>query len=108
MHIQHFEKGLHYTDRELLIVAKKLGKLASYCSTLKDEGSWIRVEAERRPTKKASDEMKVMITVHLPKKMLRAESRKDNVIEALDRCTEKLEIQIHKYKEKQMTLKKKG
>lgn len=99
MHIEHYEKGLHYTDRELLLLAKKLGKMATYCSRLKDASSVIRVEAERRPTKKARDEVKVMIAVELPGKVLHAESLKATVIEAIDRCVEKLEPQLIRYKE---------
>ncbi len=99
MHIEHFEKGLRYSDKELMIVAKKIGKLATHCSRLKDEASVIRVEAERRDTKKAQDEVKVMITVELPKKQFRAESRKQAVIEAFDRAVEKMEPQLMKYKE---------
>jgi ribosomal subunit interface protein len=102
MHIEHFEKGIRYSDRELLLLARKLGKMATYCSRLKDEASVIRVEAERRPTKKAQDEVKVMITVELPRKVLRAESRKGTVVEAVDRCVEKLEPQLLKYKEVHM------
>ncbi|HVW66285.1 MAG TPA: ribosome-associated translation inhibitor RaiA [Candidatus Peribacteraceae bacterium] len=99
MNIEHFEKGLTYNDRELLFVARKLGKLATHCSRLKDESSVIRVEAERRETKKTRDETKVMITVELPQKMMRAESRKATFLEAFDRAVEKLEPQLVKYKE---------
>ncbi|NOS67874.1 MAG: hypothetical protein HOO67_05960 [Candidatus Peribacteraceae bacterium] len=99
MNIQHFEKGISYNDQELLIFAKKIGKLATYCKKLKDEDSMIRVEAERRPTKKNRDQVKVTVTVDLPKKILRAESRRNKVIEALDRVVEKLEPQIKRYKE---------
>lgn len=99
MHIEHFEKGLKYTDKELLSVARKLGRLATYCGKLKDEASFIRVEAEGRPTKKQSDSIKVMITVELPKKVLRGESRKASIVEAFDRAAEKLEPQLIRYKE---------
>ncbi|MEQ1849298.1 MAG: HPF/RaiA family ribosome-associated protein [Candidatus Peribacteraceae bacterium] len=99
MNVEHFEKGLHYSDQDLILLATKIGKLATYCKKLKDEGSWIRVEAERRDTKKASDQTKVMITVHLPKKMLRVESRKLKALDAVDSCIEKLEKQIKSYKE---------
>lgn len=99
MHIEHFEKGVRYTDKELLILARKLGKLATYCRRLKDEASVIRVEAERRETKKESDEVKVMINVQLPGKLFRSESRKKSVTEAVDRAIEKLEPQLLKYKE---------
>jgi ribosomal subunit interface protein len=100
MNIQHFEKDLHYSDKELMILARKIGKLATYCKRLKDEASFIRVEAERRETKKDRDQVKVMITVELPQKQLRAESRRNKVIDALDRCIEKLEPQLKRYKEK--------
>jgi ribosomal subunit interface protein len=99
MNIQHFEKGLHYTDKDLLYVAKKLGKLATFCRRIKDEASFIRVEAERRDTKKDRDQVKVMITIQLPGKVLRAESRRQQVVDALDRALEKMEPQIKKYKE---------
>lgn len=99
MNVQHFEKGLSYSDRELLTLARKIGKLATYCKKLKNEESSIRVEAERRETKKNRDQVKVMITVELPRKMLRAESRRNKVIDALDRAIEKLEPQLKKYKE---------
>ncbi len=99
MHVEHFEKGVRYNDQELILLAKKVGRLATYCRRLKDEGSSIRVEAERRDTKKARDEVKVMITVYLPQKTLRAESRKFDALDAVDSCIEKLEPQIKRYKE---------
>ncbi len=99
MNVQHFEKGLHYSDRDLILLAKKIGRLATYCKLLKDAASLIRVEAERRPTKKNKDQVKVTITVDLPRKQLRAESRRKSPIDAVDRCIEKLEPQIKRYKE---------
>lgn len=99
MNIQHFEKGFQYTDRDLLWMARKIGKLATYCRRVKDEGSSIRVDAELRRTQKQKDTIKIVITVDLPKKTLRAESRKSTVQEAVDRCIEKLEPQLKKYKE---------
>lgn len=100
MHVEHFEKGIRYNDQELLLLAKKIGRLATYCQRLKDEGSSIRVEAEKRDTKKDRDQVKVMITVHLPGTVLRAESRKFKALDAVDSCMEKLESQIKRYKEK--------
>ena len=99
MHVQHFEKGVRYNDQELILLAKKIGRLATYCRFLKDEGSSIRVEAERADTKKHRDQVMVTVTVLLPKKVLRAESRKFNALDAVDRCIEKLEEQIKWYKE---------
>lgn len=99
MNIQHFEKGFHYTDRQLLHIAKKLGKMATYCKRLKDEASSIRIDAEHRNTEKKRDAMKVMVTVSLPNKVLRAESRRPEVTEAVDRCVDKLQPQLEKYKE---------
>lgn len=99
MHIEHFEKGIRYNDKELLILARRIGKMATYCGRLKDESSVIRVEAERRESKKQNDSVKVMITITLPQKVLRAESRKKTAVEALDRVVEKLEPQLLKYKE---------
>lgn len=99
MHVEHFEKGVRYSADDLILLAKKLGRLATYCRFLKDEGSKIRVEAEQRDTKKSRDQVKVMITVSLPGKVLRAESRKFTALEATDSCIEKLEEQIKRYKE---------
>lgn len=99
MNVQHFEKGFHYTDRQMLTIVRKIGKLATFCRSVKDEGSYIRLEAERRDTKKDRDQVKVTVTVQLPKKILIAESRRSDVIEAVDRCTEKLEPQLKKYKD---------
>lgn len=100
MHIEHYEKGLRYSDRELLLLARKLGKLATYCKKLKDEASVIRVEAARAPTKKKQDEVMVTITVELPRARLQATSRKQAAIEAVDRAVEKIEPQLLRYKEK--------
>ncbi len=80
-------------------MARKIGKLATYCKRLKNEDSLIRVEAESLPTKKERDAVTVMVTVDLPKAQMRAESRKDTALDALDRCIEKLEPQIKRYKE---------
>ncbi|MBI3332364.1 HPF/RaiA family ribosome-associated protein [Candidatus Peregrinibacteria bacterium] len=99
MNVQHFEKGLHYSDREFLLLAKKIGRLATYCERLKDEASWIRIDADRRPTEKAQDRIKVTITVELPKAAFRVESRRSTALRAIDRCIEKLEPQIKRYKE---------
>ncbi len=99
MNVQHFEKGLHYNDQDLIMLARKIGKLATYCKRLKNEDSWIRVEAERRSTQKKRDQVKVMITVELPHKILRAESRRPLALDAMDRCVDKLEPQIKRYKE---------
>ncbi len=100
MNIQHFEKGLHYSDKDLMVFAKKIGKLATYCKRLKNEDSMIRIEAERRDTKKDRDQVKVMLTVELPGAELRAESRRPKVLDALERAIEKIEPQIKRYKEK--------
>jgi ribosomal subunit interface protein len=99
MRILHFEKNVFYNDRELILLARKIGKLATYCQCLKDASSCIRMEAERRSTKKDRDAVKVMVQVDLPHKILRAESRRDTALNALDRCIEKLEPQIKRYKE---------
>lgn len=99
IHVEHFEKGVIYSEKDLLVLARKIGKLATYCKFVRDEASSIRVESESRDTKKASDEVKVMITVRLPHKVLRADSRKGTALEALDRTIEKLEPQLVKYKE---------
>jgi len=100
MHIEHFEKGLRYSDRELLLLARKLGKLATYCKKLKDDALVIRVEADRRPTKKKQDEVTVTVTIELPRARLQAVSRKQAVIDAVDRAVEKIEPQVLRYKEK--------
>jgi ribosomal subunit interface protein len=102
MQIEHFEKGVRYTDKELLQVARRIGKMATYCSRLKDESSIIRVEAEHLPTKKQADEVHVMITVALPQKTFRSESRKAAILEAFDRAVEKLEPQLIEYKERRL------
>ncbi len=102
MNIQHVEKGFHYSDKELVKIAKKIGKLATYCKKIKDESSYIRVDAERRDTEKKRDAIKVAMTVSLPGKVLRAESRRDESLEAVDRCIEKLKTQVLKYKETHM------
>jgi ribosome-associated translation inhibitor RaiA len=99
MHIEHYEKGIRYTDKELLLLARKLGKMATYCGRLKDEASVIRIDAERRPTKKARDEVYVTITVELPKKTLRAESRKANGHRGHRSLRGKIEPQLLKYKD---------
>jgi ribosomal subunit interface protein len=96
--VTHYEKGYTYTASELLILAKKIGRLSRYCRRMCDEGSSIKVETISRDTKKQNDAVKVMITIHLPKRMLRAESRRPQALDAIDRCCEKLESQIKKYK----------
>lgn len=99
MRIVHYEKGYTYADRERLLLAKKIGRLARYCERIKDEGSLITVETHCRDTKKQRDSVKVAIMIRLPEKSLRAESRRPRALDAADRCTEKLESQIEKYKE---------
>ena len=37
---------------QLLLIARKIGKLATYCGRIKDKASMIRVESERRDAKK--------------------------------------------------------
>ena len=102
MQILHYEKNFRYSDRAFLSVARKLGKLATICKRVKDESSFIRIDVERRKTKKGRDALKVSVTLELPEKWLRAESRRPDVVEAVDRCVEKLEPQLKKYKELRM------
>lgn len=99
MHVEHVERGVRYTDQELILLAKKIGRLATYCRFIKDESALIRVEADKRDTKKDRDQVTVDITVYLPKKTLRAESRKFTALDAVDSCIEKLEEQVKKYKD---------
>ena len=99
MNIQHFEKNFHYNDQELLLVAKKIGKMATICKRVKDEASVIRVDVEKRETKKERDQLKITVTVELPGKVMRAESRRPDVVEGVDRCIEKIQPQLVKYKE---------
>lgn len=73
--------------------------MATFCKRVKDESSSIRIEAEHRKTEKKQDAMKVMVTVSLPGKTLYVESRRADVLEAADRCVEKLEPQLKKYKD---------
>lgn len=99
MNVQHFEKGIVYGAEELPLLARKIGKLATYCDRLKDEASAIRVETEARQTTKDRDSVKVAVTVSLPRATFRAESRRARAAEAVDRCIEKLAPQIKRYKE---------
>lgn len=105
MRMLHYEKDFHYTDDELLLAARKLSKLATYCKRLKNEDSSIRVEVEKRDTKKERDEIKVTIIATLPGKTLVADSRKSTFTEAFDRCAEKLSTQVIKYKETHLKAK---
>ncbi|HLD63523.1 MAG TPA: HPF/RaiA family ribosome-associated protein [Candidatus Peribacteraceae bacterium] len=103
MNIRHYEKSFTYTDRELLKIARAVGRLATYCQRIKDEASIIHVDAERRSTKKSRDQFKVTIRLELPHKTLTAESRRPDVVEAVDRCVEKLEPQVKRYKDMLMS-----
>lgn len=103
MNVHHFEKGLVYSDKQLLLIARKIGKLATICKRVKDEASFIKVEAERKDAKKQRDSIHVVVNITLPEKQLSAECFKGDPIEALDRCIEKLEPQIEKYKDKHMS-----
>jgi ribosomal subunit interface protein len=100
MKIVHYEKGVIYSDWERRMAAKKIGRLTRYCRRLTNEGSMITMEALRRGTQKKRDSVKVMVTITLPRQTLRAESRRFDVLEAVDRCVEKLERQIERYKER--------
>ena len=99
MHVEHSERGVRYSSEELILLAKKIGRLATYCRYIKDDGSVIRVEADQRDTKKSRDAVKVSVSIFLPHKTLRAESRKSHALDAVDSCVEKLEGQVKKYKE---------
>ena len=99
MRTAHYEKGYVYTSREFLLLAKKIGRMARYCQRIKDESSLITVETFSRDTKKRKDSVKVVVMLTLPKASLRAESRRPDALDALDRCLEKLEHQIERYKE---------
>lgn len=99
LRVTHYEKGYIYTASELLMMAKKIGRLSRYCRKIMDESSHIKVETISRATKKRRDSVKVMVTIILPHKTLRAESRRKTALGAIDRCCEKLESQIEKYKD---------
>ena len=99
LRVTHYEKGYIYTASELMMVAKKIGRLSRYCKRMMDESSLMRVETVSRDTKKRRDSVKVVMTIILPHKTLRAESRKSKALDAIDRCCEKLESQLERYKE---------
>lgn len=99
MRLLHREKHFHFRTDELLEVATKIGKLATFCKRVKDEASMITVDVEGRDTKKKNDQIKVVVSIDLPRKSLHAESRRSDVVEAVDRCVEKLEPQLKKYKD---------
>lgn len=107
MKIIHYEKNFHYTDAEMLYTAKRIGKLATYCKRLKDESSSITIEVEVQDTIKAKDALVVVVIIELPGAVLKADSRKATLLEAMDRAVEKLEVQVRKYKEKAIDKKKK-
>ena len=88
------------------MLAKKVGRLSRYCGKMMDESSIMKVETVSRDTKKQRDSVKVMISITLPKKTMRAESRKVKALDAIDRCCEKLEAQLKKYKEKHVSRKR--
>lgn len=100
LHVTHYEKGYVYTASQLLMLAKKVGRLSRYCRTIMDESSMINIETVSQDTKKHRDSVMVMITIRLPHQMLRAESRKGAALYGIDRCVEKLESQIERYKQK--------
>ena len=100
MHVSHHEKGFQYTDKDFLRIVKRVGKLATYCKRVKDDGSMIRIDAERRDgTQKARDQYKVSVTINLPNQTIRAESRKETVREAADRAIAKVTAPLKRYKE---------
>ncbi|MFH0769852.1 MAG: HPF/RaiA family ribosome-associated protein, partial [Candidatus Peregrinibacteria bacterium] len=100
MDVRHFEKGIHLSDDQRLQMARKIGKTATYCTRIKDDGSVIRIECERRPTRKDRDQVKVTVTVKLPRvPLMRATSRRPDPVEAVDRCIDKLKPQLKRFKE---------
>ena len=88
------------------MLAKKVGRLSRYCKEIMDESSIMKVETFSRDTKKQRDSVKVIISIVLPNKIVRAESRKSKALDAIDRCCEKLEAQLKKYKERHVSRKK--
>ncbi len=93
-------KNYYLTVETNELLSKKIMRLTRYCERLKDESSTITVRIEGRDTKKRSDSVKVEVQIALPHKVLRAESRKNNVLDGLDSCLEKLEEQTKEYKER--------
>jgi ribosome-associated translation inhibitor RaiA len=99
MHVLHYEHGLTYTTSELLLLARKLGKLGTYCQRLKDDASHLRLEAEAHDSAKAKDRTIVKLTVTLPKATLHAEANGAKALDAVDRCLAKMLPQLKRYKE---------
>ncbi len=100
MNIQHHEVGFKLTDEERMHMAEKLGHLAHYCKYMMDESTKIFVSSELRDTEKAKDRMKVSITIEFHDHTERADSRREMLLASFDRCIEKLEPQVKRYKDK--------
>lgn len=91
-------KHLHVTDNTKDYVEKKVEKFHRFLPQINE----VRVELSKEATKSNQDRLIAEITVHVNRKILRAEERSNKLHSAIDQAVNKLNSQIARVKGKQI------
>ncbi len=86
-------------DQEEQIRAK-VEKLATYADKISDTSSEIKVEISHEHSKKPEQAYHCVLTIFVPKSVLRAEARMESLRSVVDEVVEKIKTQIEHYKAK--------
>jgi putative sigma-54 modulation protein len=91
---------LNLSDEQKGSVELKVTKLVHLADRLDDESTEFKVELKHEKTRQSNDAYVSQITIFAPHTVIRSESRKDTLDNAVDDSIEKLKRQIERYKSK--------
>ncbi|MCS6842716.1 MAG: ribosome-associated translation inhibitor RaiA [Caldilineales bacterium] len=89
-------RNMEVTDRLRNYAEKKIGKLDRFLPDIME----VRVDLAEESTRKASERYVAQVTVRSNGTLLRAEERSNDIYAAIDMVTDKLHVQIGRYKGK--------
>ena len=100
MQLKIKSKNLNLSDGQKELLETKVMKLQNFADRLGDESVEFRVEVRHEKSRKASDAYICQLTIFAPSAVIRAETRKETIENALDECLDKIKVQIERYKAK--------
>lgn len=100
MQIKILTQNIKLNKAQEVMVRKKVEKLTTYAARISDESSEIKVDISHQKSKKPEDAYLCVLTLFVPRNILRAEARHESLRSVIDEVVEKIKGQIEYYKAK--------
>lgn len=108
MEIKIKSQHLNLSDQQRESIERKVEKLTHLSDRLTDESTEIKVEVKHEKTRQHDHANVCQITIFAPQSVIRSESRKDTLENAIDDAVSKIRSQIERYKAKMHRTDKRG